>query len=426
MNRRRKSDREKGISSDADEGVASQGGDNAASTASVEANAEPACPVVGDPASISDPPIIFMEPLLPPAETLTTTALQQTTVPDYSGIAPRDSPLLPYGSGLPEAEVLSEIPPDSDVSCEVDNDNQTQQSIAEESSVEGSCIDDQGTSKQSQQEIQSMAWTSAVSPVSTGDSDSLPSSSTPISSAHSNVTAVSANTPPSPTTTIISSTSVSAPLTGATGASTNTSQIQPQFQVPYYMPLPFSIPYTPGQPPFLVPGPYPPIAYPPRPYTCGTQTPGLFQPYQYAAPPPGQLAPYGLRPYPYPPWGPYASGTVEANWFDVNTQTQMQVQAQAKSQRKRGRSGEDQAAASEDGLRIVMVQPKDSDDSGVTPSTAGSVTSMSTTDPAGTVSEPSTSPPSPRSANSPRPEVPGSASPAGSSEKADAMVSSFL
>lgn len=419
MNRRRKSDRDKGISGDADSGAAGQVGGNTTPAADVELDAEPACSALGASAPSPDAPIIFMEPLLPPAETLPTTMLQQSVMPDYSTIPPRDSSLLSYGSSLPEAGVLSEIPPDPAVSGEVDNENSSQQSITGESSAKEPCIDSQGASKCSQQDIQSMAWASAVSPVS--DSDSMPSSSTPISTSVNTNAAASANTPPSPATTIISTASVPAPFSGA---NTSTSHIQPQFQVPYYMPLPFHIPYTPGQPPFLVPGPYPPMPYPPRPYACGTPTPGPFQAYQYGAPPPGQLGPYGVRPYPYPPWGPYASGTVDVNWLDASAQAQAQMQnqaqAQAKSQRKRGRSGEDQAATSEDGLRIVMVRPKSSNDNGGTPSAAGTVTSPSTTGPAGTVSEPSTSPPSSSSANSPCVEASstsGSTTPAGSLEK---------
>lgn len=124
---------------------------------------------------------------------------------------------------------------------------------------------------------------------------------------------------------------------------------------------PFSVPFTPGQPSFLVPGPYPPVSYVARPaYTFSAPIPGSFQAFQYAAPPPGQLGSYALRPYPYPTWGSYASGTVDANWADANAQTQAQVQmqtqghVQGKAQRKRGRA----AASGEDVLRIVLVQPK--------------------------------------------------------------------
>ncbi|KAI0252912.1 hypothetical protein BJV78DRAFT_1281257 [Lactifluus subvellereus] len=423
MNRRRKSDRDKGISGDVDNGAAGQAGGQPTPAADVELDTEPDCPVLGASAPTPDPSIIFMEPLLPPAETLPTTMLQQSAMPDYSTIPPRDSSLLSYGSSLSEAGVLSEIPPDPAVSGEVDNENSSQRSIAAESPVKEPCSDGQGTSNSSQQDIQSMAWRSAVSPVSTGDSDSIPSSSPPISSVHSNA-AASVNTPPSPATTIISTASVPAPFSGA---STSPSHIQPQFQLPYYMPLPpFHIPYTPVQPPFLVPGPYPPMPYPPRPFACGTPTPGPFQAYQYGAPPPGQLGPFGLRPYPYPQWGPYASGTVEVNWPGFDAQMQTRTQAQAKSQRKRGRSGEDQAAASEDGPRIVMVQPKSPNDGGGTPSAACSVTSTSPTGPAGIASEPGTSPPSSSAANSPCVEASstsGSATPAGSSSEKAATVS---
>ena len=153
---------------------------------------------------------------------------------------------------------------------------------------------------------------------------------------------------------------------------------------------PFSIPFTPGQPPFLVSGPYPPMPYVPRPaYTYGTPVPGAFQAFQYAPPPPGQVGPYALRPYPYPPWGPYANGAADANWVDANAQTQVQMQtqgnAQSKAQRKRGRA----AAAGEDGLRIVLVQPKSSlDDSAASSTIVSAITLTSTPGPTGPVSDP--------------------------------------
>jgi len=124
---------------------------------------------------------------------------------------------------------------------------------------------------------------------------------------------------------------------------------------------PFSVPFNPGQPSFLVPGPYPPVSYVARPtYTFSAAIPGPFQAFQYAASPPGQLGSYAVRPYPYPTWGTYAGGAVDANWADANAQTQGQVQmqtqghVQGKGQRKRGRA----SASGEDGLRIVFVQPK--------------------------------------------------------------------
>lgn len=145
------------------------------------------------------------------------------------------------------------------------------------------------------------------------------------------------------------------------------------------MPPPFSVPYSTGQPPFLIPGPYSPMPYPLRPsYAYGTPAPCPFQAYQYAPapPPPGQLTPYTLRPYPYASWAPYATGSIEASWFDASAQTHVQTQAQTKSQRaKRGWGVADQLAPGE-GLRIVMVQPNGFNDIDTTSST-GSITSAS-------------------------------------------------
>lgn len=122
---------------------------------------------------------------------------------------------------------------------------------------------------------------------------------------------------------------------------------------------PFSVPFTPGQPSFLVPGRYPPVSYvAPPACTFGAPIPSPFQTFQYAAPPPGQLGPYTLRHYPYSTWGPYASGAVNVNWADANARTQAQMQTQehvqGKGRRKRGRG----AASGEDVLRIVLVEPK--------------------------------------------------------------------
>jgi hypothetical protein len=209
------------------------------------------------------------------------------------------------------------------------------------------------------------------------------------------------------------------------GTSTTASHTQPQ--LPYYMP-PFSIPFTAGQPPFLVPGPFPPMSYVPRPaYTYGTPIPGPFQAFQYPPPPPGQIGPYALRPYPYPPWGAYTSGTVDANWVDANGQTQGQMQTQGhvqgKAQRKRGRA----AAAGEDGLRIVLVQPKGSLDDPAVSSIASTIELTSTSGPTGPVSGPCESP-SQSTVNSPGAGVSSaahSATPTDTEEQV-ATVSIFL
>ncbi|KAF8260769.1 hypothetical protein EI94DRAFT_875686 [Lactarius quietus] len=112
------------------------------------------------------------------------------------------------------------------------------------------------------------------------------------------------------------------------------------------------------------------------------------------APPPGQLAPYALRPYAYAPWAPYANGSIEANWFDASAQAHVPTQAQTKSQRaKRGWGVADQLAPGEDGLRIVMMQPKGFSDIDVAASPASSVTSSSASEsrPTQTIPEPSMS-----------------------------------
>lgn len=387
MNRKRKSDRDKGIAGDVDEEVAGQVVEHAnMATDVVESITEPSGLALETPTPAPDQSVIFMEPLLPPTEALSTIMLLQSEMSEYPSVPPRDSPLLSYESAIPDADVIVDT---ADLG-EVDIETSSQRSITEDAPAEEHCPGNQEVS--AQQEIPSVVWRSAMSPVSsTSGSDSTSSNSALSSGALSEVTV--ANTTSSPTTSTVST------AASSTGTSSSTAHIQPQFQVPYYMP-PFSLPYTSGQPPFLIPGPYSPMPYPLRPsYTYGTPAPGPFQAYQYASapPPPGQLAPYGLRPYPYPAWAPYANGSIEANWFDGSAQAHVQTQVQTKSQRaKRGWGVADRLAPSEDGLRIVMVQPKGINDIDIASSPASSVTSASASEsrpsrPSQTVPEPSVS-----------------------------------
>jgi len=361
MNRKRKSDCNRGITGSIDEELTGQvGGHESMVTDAIESITEPSGlePETPTSAPVPDQQVIFVEPLLPPAETPPTIVLQQSEVSEYPYVPPRDDRLLSYESAIPDAGIIV----DTADPGELDIETSSQQPISEEIPAEEPCTGDQVVSAHVQ-DIPSEVWRSVVSPVSsTSGSDSASSNSALSSCAPSHVT-TGANTASSPTLTISTATS-------STGTSTNTTYIQPQFQVPYYMPPPFSVPYTQGQPPFLIPGPYSPIPYPLRPpFTYGTPPPGPFQAYQYAPvpPPPGQVAPYTLRPYPYPPWAPYANGFIDTNWFESSAQTQLQTQVQLKPQRaKRGWGIADQLAPSEDGLRIVMVQPKSFHDVGNT------------------------------------------------------------
>jgi hypothetical protein len=307
MNRKRKSARDKIITSDVGDEVAGQIVEHASmATDAVGSITEPSSLALETPTSSSAQPVIFMEPLLPPAETLPTIMLQQTEMSEYPIVPPRDGPLLSYESAISDANVVVGTADP----CEVDIETSSQQSITEEVSAGEPCPGNQEVSAHmhGQQDIPSVVWRSAVSPVpSTGDSDSSSSNSALSSGARSKAT-MGENPPPSPSASTVSSTA------GSTGSSANPAHIHPQFQVPYYMPPPFSVPYTPGQPPFLIPGPYSPMPYPLRPsFTYATPAPSPFQGYQYAPapPPPGQLAPYALRPYPYAPWAPYANGPLK-------------------------------------------------------------------------------------------------------------------
>ena len=414
MNRRRKSGCATG---DLDEEQADQVGEHSMMAVDMGSDSEAADLAPDTPAPATESPVIFMEPLLPPDEALSTTMLQQSEMSDYPSMPPQVNPLLSYGSHLSEAGVLTEVTTDPNMVGEVDIEISSQQSVPEGSLAEERCLDGQETPNHGQQDISSIIWESVVSPVSTNGSDSLQSS--PSSSNHSNATAT-ADMSSSPATSLATPVPASSP-----GTSNSASHTQPQFQVPYYMPPPFSIPFTAGQPPFLVPGPYPPMSYVPRPaYTYGPPIPGPFQAFQYAPPPPGQLGPYGLRPYPYAPWGPYASGSADANWVDANAQAQGQIQTQGhvqgKALRKRGRA----AAAGEDGLRIVLVQPKSSlDDTATSSITALTSTSGST----GPVSDPCQSP-SLSTVNSPGAAVSSATHPAThpDSEEQVAAVSVFV
>ncbi|KAI0289624.1 hypothetical protein BC826DRAFT_1106863 [Russula brevipes] len=360
--------------------------------------AEQASPALETPAS--EPSIIFMNPLLPPDDPPITT-LQHSELSERPSIPPQVDPLFSYGSNLLEAGVLSESTAGSDVAHEVSS----RQRVSETSLSGEHCVNVQEMSSHSQHDISSMAWGSTVSPVSASSTDSIPAQSTPSSSTLSNAT-VTVDLASSPPTTA-SATLVPAPFPGT---STSASHTQPQLQVPYYMAPPFSIPYTPGQPPILVPGPYP-SCVPRPPYTYGAPLSGPFQAFPYAMPPPGQLAPYALRPYPYLPWGPYGSGAAEVNGFDASVQAQIQVQRQVQghartARRKRGRGG----AASEDGLQIVLVQPMNSLSNDVNASATSTTACTPSPGPTRTVPDPSRSPPTPPSlvaitATSPRAEA---------------------
>ena len=402
MNRKRKSDRDKVIAGDVGDEATDQIVEHAnMDTDVVESITGPSSLVLETSTPASAQPVIFMEPLLPPAGTPPTIMLQQSEMSEYPSVPPRDSPLLSYECAILDANVVV----GTGDPREVDIETSSQQSITEEALADEPCPSNQEVSAHlhGQQDVPSVVWRSAVSPVSsTGGSDSSSSNSALSSGTHSSDT-MGVNTPSSPSASTVSTTA------GSTGSSTSTSMahIHPQFQVPYYMPPPFSVPYTPGQPPFLIPGPYSPMPYPLRPsYTYGTPAPSPFQGYQYAPapPPPGQLGPYALRPYPYASWAPYANGPLEANWFDASAQAYLQTQVQTKSQRaKSGWRVADQLAPGEDGLRIVMVQPKGFNDIDITTSPANSITSATASEsrPTHIIPEPSMSCSPQRSADGP-------------------------
>lgn len=399
MNRRRKSGRDPSVPGDLDEESGGQVDDHSMMAMDI-GPADEETDLMLETAPTTEPSVIFMDPLLPPEESLATPMLQQSELSDYPDASPKLSQLLSYGPSLSEGDLI-EVTVASDVVGEVGIEISCQQAAIEGASAEEHCIDDQEVPDLNEQDISSLVWGDAVSPVSTSGSDSIPSQSTSSSSSATTVTAT-----PTP---------VQLP-----GTNSSASHVQPQFQVPYYVPSPFSIPYTPGQPPFLVPGPYPAMPYAPRPpYTYGTPLSGPFQTFQYAPPPTGQLGPYALRPYPYPPWGPYPNGVADANWSDTSVQAQMQIQTQGhmhgKGQRKRGRAG----ASGEDGLRIVLVQPKGAISEDAAASATRSNSMVSTSGPARTTSDPGLSPPS-NTDNSPGDDVSsatGPATPADSEEQ---------
>jgi len=376
MNRRRKSGRDQSAPGDLDEEPGGQVGEQSVMAIDLGPGDEETNLML-ETAPAAEPSVIFMDPLLPPEETFSTPMLEQSELSDYPDVPPKVNQLLSYGPSLSEG-ALTEVTVTSDVAGEVGIEIPGQQSIIEGASAEELCVDDQEVPNLNQQDISSLVWGDSLSPVSTNGSDSIPSQSTSSSSSATTVTAT-----PAPAQ--------------LPGTNSSASHVQPQFQVPYYMPPPFPIPYTPGQPPFLVQGPYPPMPYPPRaPYSYGTALPGPFQAFQYGPPPTGQLGPYALRPYPYPPWGPYPNGVADANWSDTSAQAQLQIQTQGhtqgKGQRKRGRAG----ASGEGGLRIVMVQPKGAVSEGAAASATSSKSMVSTSGPAQSASDPGLSPPSSR------------------------------
>ena len=431
MNRRRKSGRDNDVPGDLDEEQAGHVEEHAAMAIDMESDSDMAGLEPESPSPVIESSAVFMEPLLPPDEAVPTTMEQQSEMSGYPSMPQHpqqvDS-LHSYGPHLSDVGVVTEVTSDLDAAGDVDIGISTQP-LPEGPLVEEHCLDGQEISDHGQQDI-SMIWGNDVSPVSTGGSDSLPSQSSPSSSRPSNTTAV-ADMSSSPATTSVIATPVPAPSPG-TSTSTSASHIQPQLQLPYYMSPPFSVPFTPGQPPFLVPGPYPPVSYMARPaYTFSAPIPGPFQAFQYAAPPSGQLGSYALRPYPYPTWGSYANGAVDANWADANAQTQGQVQmqtqghVQGKAPRRRGRA----AASGEDVLRIVLVQPKNFLPDPATASVAcADDESTSTSSPVRQISDTCERPASLSIANGPSVDVSsttGLATPANSEEQAT-TVSIFL
>ena len=424
LNRRRyKSGRDTDVPDDLDEEQDSQVEEHPAVAVDMESDSDPAdlepqTPVLASPVPATSVPAtgssaVFMEPLLPPGEVVPTTMQQQSEMSNYPSMPQHPqqvNSLHSYGPHLSEAGVVAEV--NSNLDAAGDVPSLPEGPLVEEHRLDG------------HQNISCMIWGNAVSPVSTG-SDSLPSQSSPSSSRRSAVADMSS----SPATTSAMATPVAEP---SPGTSTNASHTQPQLQMPYYMSPPYSVPFTPGQPSFLVPGHYPPVSYVARPgYTFSASIPGPFQNYQYAAPPPGQVGSYALRPYPYPTWGPYASGAVDANWSDANAQTQAQMQMQmqtqghvkGKARRKRGRA----TASGEDVLRIVLVQPKNFHHDPATASAARAETS--TPGPVGPISDPCERPTSLSRANGPSVDVSRTThltTPADSVGQEAATVSIFL
>ena len=393
--------------------------EHSAMTVDLEPDGDPASLEPQTPAPAAGPSAVFMEPLLPPDEAVPTTIQQQSEMSNYPSMPQHHqqvNSILPYGTHLAEAGVVAEVTADLDAAGDVNIGISTQPSIPEGSLVEEHCLDGQDISSHEQQNI-SMIWGNAVSPVSTS-SDSL---SSPSSSRRSAVT----DMPSSPATTSAMATPVAAQ---SPGTSTNT-HIQPQLQMSYYMSPPFSVPFTPGQPSFLVPGHCPAVSYVTRPaYTFSPPIPSPFQTFQYVAPP----GPYTLRRYPYSTWGSYASGAVNVNWADANAQTQEQMQVQmqtqghvqGKAQRKRGR----RAASGEDVLRIVLVQPKNFHHDTTAASAAGANASTSTSG-VGPISNPCERPISLSIANCPSVDVSRTthlAAPADSEEQEAATVGILL
>ncbi|KAI0264603.1 hypothetical protein BC834DRAFT_881619 [Gloeopeniophorella convolvens] len=371
LNRRRKSDREKGIFSEPDEPIAapsratSPADDHMGVTVDIELGAETPDldsdlidPTPDAATPIPDTQIIFTDPLLPPGETIPVVAPPQQSVQEFSTTLPQDT-ILVYGPAVPESAVLSEGSTNPTLIGEGGRILNQHPNTGNSTSPEEHAPLQNAAPKRPRLDLHADAWRSTTSSSLASGPASSPPDSTAGSSVRSSA-ATMASTPSSPAT---STTSTAPAPTVSPASSTSPSHMQPQFQVPYYMPPPFSLPYTPGQPPYYVPSPYPPMAYPSRPpYTYGAGAPSPFQGYQYAPPAPGQLSPYPLRPYAYPAWAPYANGPAEVNWFDPNAQanvhTHTQYQNKTRAPRKRARATAGGSMMGQEGLRIVMVQPK--------------------------------------------------------------------
>ncbi|KAI0319138.1 hypothetical protein OF83DRAFT_1111973 [Amylostereum chailletii] len=277
--------------------------------------------------------IVFMEPLFPPDM-----GIPDMAHPDHEQIAPNPLPAL--SAPIAEASALTptsdpEIQPNkkrkrapfkrraedvwkvatpSDMAAHATGSSVV--AIGSESPSDASAAGTSTVARMTSKKRKS-APSSTADP-STADSGPATAASTPMLSPAS-VPASSPAVPSAPTTAApplgrpsepsVTTPSYTVPPPAPNG--TASTHIQPQFQLPYYMPPPFGLSYQPGQPPFYTPSPFAPIPFPGRgPYTHIM--------YQH---PPAQPSPFTTQSYIVPTlsaaWAGYGEAPNGASSGDV-------------------------------------------------------------------------------------------------------------
>ncbi|KAI0042822.1 hypothetical protein FA95DRAFT_1563936 [Auriscalpium vulgare] len=296
-------------------------------------------------------PVVFMDPLLPPEpeessdrptpasgnETLMSGLNGATSSPPLDHVSPPSDHTPSFTPSHPPNSAGAVSSPAPAAATSAGAVPSTESTIG---NAEPPAKKKRGPYKRKAQDSNSTVWRVGTA---TGTAGAGPSSATAPSSSTANIAAENTGvaTPsagPSP----------AGSATSSSAANATPTHMQPQFQVPYYMPPPFSMPFQPGQPPYYVHLPYPPRA----PYAAYGAPFQSFQPLP-TVPLPGSLQGYPPR-YGYPAWGPYVPPAPEANTPNVQAQ---QAAPKKTSKRKRDANDADKDATKPPEIRFVTAKP---------------------------------------------------------------------